>query len=75
MHNLPFRKMNIATAKAIVRTMGIVEQVDASSIGDCRGRFLWVQIQLDINQPLCRGRMVNIGEVESQWVAFQYEKL
>ncbi|XP_050254831.1 uncharacterized protein LOC126700664 [Quercus robur] len=65
MHNHPLCRIYTAT----------VEQVDASTIGECRGRFLRVRIQLDINQPLCRGRMVNIGEAESQWVAFQYEKL
>lgn len=75
MHNLPLRRMNTDTAKAICKTLGTVEQVDASSTVECRGCFLWVRIQLDTNQPLCRGRMVNIGEADPQWVAFQYEKL
>ena len=75
MLNPPLCRMNTATAEAIGSTLGIVEQVDASTTGGCRGRFLRVRIQLDINQPLCRGRMVNIGEAEPQWVAFQYEKL
>nr|POE74081.1 uncharacterized protein CFP56_70284 [Quercus suber] len=75
MHNIPLYRMNTATAEAISKTLGTVEQVDASTTGECRGRFLRVQIQLDINQPLCRGCMVNIGEAVPQWVAFQYEKL
>nr|XP_023915780.1 uncharacterized protein At4g02000-like [Quercus suber] len=75
MHNLPLRRMNKTTAEAIGKTLGIVEHVDASATGECRGRYLRVRIQLDITQPLCRGRMVNIGKAELQWVAFQYEKL
>ena len=75
LHNLSLRKMNTATIEAIGRTMGTIEQVDASSTGDCCSHFLQVRIQLDIKQPLCRGRMVNIDEVDPQWVAFQYEKL
>lgn len=67
--------MNKANAEAINKTLGIVEQVDASSIGECRGRYFRVQIQLDINQPLCRGRIVNTREVDPQWVASQNEKL
>ena len=75
MHNLPLRHMNKTTAEAIGKTLGTVEQVDSSSTGECQGRYLRVRIQIDITQPLCRGRMVNIGEAEPEWVAFQYEKL
>ena len=75
MHNLPLRHMNKTTAEAIGKTLGTVEQVDSSSIGECQGRYLRVRIQIDITQPLCRGRMVNISEAEPEWVAFQYEKL
>ena len=56
--------MNKAIAEAIGRMLGTIEQVDASPIGECCGQYLRVQIHLDINQPLCRGRMVNVGEME-----------
>ncbi|KAL0013942.1 hypothetical protein SO802_001011 [Lithocarpus litseifolius] len=64
MHNLPLCRMNRTTTEAIRKTLGTVEHVDASSTGECRGRYLRVRIQLDITQPLRRGRMVNIGEAE-----------
>ncbi|KAK7840202.1 hypothetical protein CFP56_016954 [Quercus suber] len=67
--------MNKAIAEAMGRTLGTVEQIDASPTGECRGRYLRVRITLNINQPLCRGRMVNVGEMEPQWVSFQYERL
>ncbi|KAK7845980.1 uncharacterized protein At4g02000-like [Quercus suber] len=74
-HNLPLRRMNKVTAEAIGRTLGTIEQVDVSTTGECRGRYLRVRVRINITQPLCRGRMVNSGEAEPQWVAFQYEKL
>lgn len=58
--------MNKAIAEAIGRTLGTVEQVDASHTSECRNRYLRVRIHLDINQPLCRGWMVNVGEMEPQ---------
>lgn len=64
MRNLPLCRMNKTTAEAIGKTLGTVEHVDASSTGECRGHYLRVQIQLDITQPLCKGRMVNTGEAE-----------
>ncbi|KAK7824839.1 hypothetical protein CFP56_033968 [Quercus suber] len=65
-HNLPFKRTNKVTAEAIGKCLGTVEQIDASSSGECQGRYLRVRIHLDITQPLCRGRMVNGGEVEHQ---------
>lgn len=75
MHNLPLCHMNKTRAEAIGKALGMVEHVDASFTGECQGRYLRVRIQMDSTQPLCRERMVNTGEAEPQWVAFQYEKL
>ena len=52
------RKQN---AEAIRKTLGIVEDINVSATGDCRGKCIRVRINIDITQPLCRGRMVNIG--------------
>ena len=73
-HNLPLQRMNKATAEAIGVALGIVKHVDTSTTGECKGRYLRACIQLDINEPLCRGRMINTGETNPQWVAFQYER-
>ena len=74
-HGLPIRRMNKVTAEAIGQTLGIVESVDQSSSGDCRGRCIRVRINIDISQPLCRGRMVNMGGSKPEWISFQYERL
>nr|POE84004.1 hypothetical protein CFP56_54795 [Quercus suber] len=58
--------MNKAIAEAMGRTLGTVEQIDASPTGECRGRYLRVRITLNINQPLCRGRMRQHAEFDDQ---------
>ena len=67
--------MRRENAEAIGKTLGTVEDVDVSAIGDCRGKCICVRINIDITQPLCKGRMVNIGGPQPQWVSFQYERM
>ena len=74
-HGLPIRRMSKVTAEDIGRTLGIVEHVDNSSSGDCRGKCIRVRVNIDITQPLCRGRMVNLGGQKPQRISFQYESL
>lgn len=61
-HYLPLRRMNKATTEAIGKTLGTIEQVDASLSGKCRSRFLHVRIHLDITKPLSRGKMVKMTQ-------------
>ncbi|KAK7830730.1 hypothetical protein CFP56_027998 [Quercus suber] len=62
-------------AEVIGNTLGIVEQVDVSTNGECRGRYIRVRVHINIDQPLCRGRFVNMGETKPLWISFQYERL
>ena len=34
-----------------------------------------VRVRVDVTQPLCRGRVVNLEEGGSTWVSFKYERL
>nr|POE66312.1 uncharacterized protein CFP56_75139 [Quercus suber] len=74
-HNLPLRRMTRENAEVIGNTLGIVEQVDVSTNGECRGRYIRVRVHINIDQPLCRGRFVNMGETKPLWISFQYERL
>lgn len=56
--------MNRATTEAIGKTLGTIEQVDVSTTDEFWGRYLRVCVQIDINKPLYRGRMVNTEEVD-----------
>nr|XP_023926510.1 uncharacterized protein LOC112037926 [Quercus suber] len=74
-HNLPLSRMNRANAEIIGSSLGKVEQVDASPTGECRGRCVRIRVALNIEQPLCRGRFVDMGATGPLWVSFQYERM
>ncbi|XP_050253663.1 uncharacterized protein LOC126699735 [Quercus robur] len=74
-HNLPLSRINKVNATDIGNTIGRVVQVDASPSGECRGRCIRVRILIDIEQPLCRGRYVDLDGSDPHWISFQYERL
>ena len=39
------------------------------------GYFVRVRARVDVTQPLCRGRVVNLEEGGRVWVSFKYERL
>lgn len=67
--------MNRANVKAIRQTLGKVEQVDASPNGECCGHCIKVRVNIDIGQPLCQGRFVDMGDVEQLRISLQYERM
>jgi hypothetical protein len=75
LHNLPIRRRTEEAAESIGRSIGLVEKVAA--IEDERGgeNCMRVRIRLEVNRPLCRGRLVNFEEGIKGWVAFRYERL
>ncbi|KAL0007500.1 hypothetical protein SO802_009002 [Lithocarpus litseifolius] len=68
-HDLPLWRKNRANAEAIGTTLGTLEQVDISSTGECQGRYIRVRVNIDISKPLCRGRFVNVGDLDPQWIS------
>ena len=54
--------MNKENVEAIGNLVGLDEQVDASPTGDYQGKCLWVHVNMDMGQPLCRGIKVDVGE-------------
>ena len=74
-HNLLLSRMNKANVEIIGSSIGKVEQVDASLTGERHGRYVWVSVALNIEQPLCRGRFMDMGATEPLWVSFQYERM
>ena len=53
-------KNNVET---IGKILGTVEQVDVSPNGECRGPYIRVRVNIDINQP------------QPLWISFQYERM
>ncbi|XP_042962692.1 uncharacterized protein LOC122296963 [Carya illinoinensis] len=70
-HNLPLSCMTEVRGEQIGSTVG---RVDVQGDGSGWGKFLRVQIHMDLNQPLARGRtlMVKGNEI---WIPFSYEKM
>ena len=73
-HDIPFSFMSRKVAESLCDT---VEEVRRSpkSIEDDGGNFFWVQVNIDISLPLCRGRVITLENGEKSWVHFQYERL
>ena len=67
--------MTRENAEAIGSILGKVECVEESAkVGYC-GRCMGVQININITQPLCKGRLLNIGGPKPQWISFKYEHM
>jgi hypothetical protein len=56
-------------------TLGRVEQVEDFAEGRGGGNFIRVRVQVDVTQPLCRGRKIWLGGEQDQWVSFKFERL
>ena len=67
--------MNKANVEAIGQSLGNVKQVDAPPNRECRGQYIRVRANIDINQPLCRSRFINMGDLDPLWISFQYERM
>ncbi|GMY20877.1 hypothetical protein FCV25MIE_16118 [Fagus crenata] len=67
--------MTSAVCEKIGNTLGLVEQVEEITEGHGGGNFMRVRVQLDITQPLCRGRKIWFGGEQDHWVSFKFEHL
>ena len=74
-HGLPMRMQTLEVAKKIAGPLGLIEKVDIGSKGFRLGKYLRIRVNIDISKPLCRGRVVRMGETEKEWVDFRYERL
>ena len=74
-HDLPVRCMTSAVCEKIGNTLGMVEQVEKITEWHGGGNFMRVRVQLDITQPLCKGRKIWFGGEQDHWVSFKFERL
>ena len=66
--------MSKEVAEDIYRSLGEVCSLEThpTEVGGCCVR---VRVKVDVTQPLCRGRLVNLEEGDRVWVSFKYERL
>lgn len=62
-------------AEKIAGPMGVIENVGIGTRGFSMGKYLRIQMTINISKPLCRGRMVHMGGTKQGWVDFHYERL
>ncbi|XP_065633017.1 uncharacterized protein At4g02000-like [Quercus suber] len=72
--DIPVRYMTKEVAKDICSSVGEVclSKTHPTEVG---GSFVRVRIRVDVTQPLCRGRVVDLEEGDRVWVSFKYERL
>ena len=74
MMNLPLACMGREVEFKLGASVGKVEEVDTNKDGVRWGEFLRVKINIDLYQPLSRGRMVKF-DLKSTLIGFKYEHL
>lgn len=73
-HEMPLLCMNKAVGIKIGESLGEVEDIDVAGDGDGWGRCLRLRVNINLLEPLERGRALQVGG-KSHWVVFKYEKL
>ena len=73
-HNIPSRFMNQEVAEQICEPIGTICGPQNGPEGD-GGGFRRVRIEIDITQPLCRGRIISLEDGQKHWISFKYERL
>ena len=73
-HDIPLRYMTRQMAKCLCEIVGEVHK-STGAVDEEGGHFMRVRVTLDINLPLCRGRVITLAEGGKSWVAFKYERL
>ena len=73
-HGLPIKFMTIAAAEKICGVVGEVISQTESKLYD-GGNFIRVKVAVNINLPLCRGRLVTLNDEKQVWISFKYERL
>ena len=73
-YDIPIRYMTKEVAEEICSSVGEVcrSETHPTEEGGC---FVQVRVRVDVTQPLCRGRVVNLEEGDRVWVSFKYERL
>ena len=73
-YDIPIRYMTKEVAEEICSSVGEVchSETHPTEEGGC---FVRVRVKVDVTQPLCRGRVVNLDEGGSTWVSFKYKRL
>jgi hypothetical protein len=73
-HDMPLICMNKGVGTKIGESLGALEDVDVAGDGGGWGRCLRLRVNIDLRNPLERGRALSLGG-KDYWVSLRYERL
>jgi len=73
-HDLPVGSMSRRIAKDIGSVVGTIEETDSDEESQEGFNFMRLRINVNILQPLCRGRRISLAGGKDGWVRFKYER-
>lgn len=73
--DLPLHCMLSNVGWLIGWSIGNVVPVDAQEDNTCWGEFVCLRVNVNVLEPLPRGKFVNVEGLEPVWANFKYEKL
>ena len=74
-YNLPILSMVKEVGEDIGNNIGRLVEVDVPENGIGWGRFLRIQVEIDVTKPLLRGKILESEDGKPFWVDFRYEHL
>ena len=72
---LPFDLFSEEVGTDIGKGLGRVVNVDSKVIASNYAHFLWIQVEIPLDKPICRGSKIQGLEGDMAWIAFKYERL
>ncbi|CAH9143378.1 unnamed protein product [Cuscuta epithymum] len=73
-HNVPYKFMNVDTARRVGNYIGEFISFDESHFKEKWSPYLRIRVKMDVRKPLKKGSTLTKGG-EGHWVDFKYEKL
>ena len=73
-HDIPIRFRNREVGEKICENIGMIIKTENPLECD-GGSFIRIRVKVNIDLPLCRGRLITLENNEAHWVSFKYERL
>lgn len=74
-YNMPMGSFSEAVGRSLGNFIGRFLEYDPSHRGAAWRNFMRIQVELDVTQPLKKGKKIKVGSGEPTMVTFKYERL